>query len=166
MDIAEANNTDPYFLGERSYFEKNLMKVIQRGALFKVILMNNEIVAWGCAVIGAPYLHTREQEVSQMYYQTKLKGFSAVKALRLYHKSMIEYAEKNGIEKCVSTSIMDTQETFYRILEKDGWVRRGCTMVYKLPKKNPTGPRLALVRIPGRQERLSGKQNASASPRG
>jgi hypothetical protein len=45
---------------------------------------------------------------------------------------MIKYAAANSIRKCTTSSIMETQETFYRVLSKEGWKRKGCNMVFFL----------------------------------
>ena len=123
---------DPLFPPDEKYFFKNILRLWQSGASVKVVLKDKLIVSWGCIVISAPYLHSREVEASQMYYQTLLEGISAVKSLRMYHAEIIKFARKHKVSKCTTSSIMDSQETFYRILEKDGWKRRGCFMVYNL----------------------------------
>jgi hypothetical protein len=164
IKFASEQYNDPLFPVDEKYFFRNMLQAIQSGASCKVIINNNEIVAWGCYIIAAPYPHSREKEVSQMYYQTKLKGFLAVKALRLYHRAMIKYALAKGIDKCATSSIMDTQETFYRILEKDGWIRRGCCMVYKISRNNShqSSPRHRV--LSDRLDRPIGKQDGTALP--
>lgn len=124
------------FPPDENYFFNSMKQFIKDGGIVKVIIVNDEIVSWGGIHISAPYLHTPEKEVSQMYYQTKLSGVLAVRSLRLYHESMVEHAKLHGIHKCTSSSIMGTQDTFYRILEKDGWVRSGCVMVHTQPISN------------------------------
>jgi hypothetical protein len=132
VHFAADNYRDMYFPVDKHYFLQKMIKAVKEGLRVKVILKDNVIVAWGGIAVGAPYLHSPEKEVSQMYYQTTLQGFSAVKALILFHKSMIEFAASIGVGKCTTTSIMDSQETFYKILDAEGWTRRGCAMVYRL----------------------------------
>lgn len=126
---------DPLFPVDERFALSNMNLLMRSKCLFKVILIDNKVVGWGCAKIGQPHLFSREKEVSLIYYQTILKGILAVKALKLFHKEMIVYALANKIQKCSTSSIMDTQETFYRILEKEGWIRRGASMLYVLDNR-------------------------------
>jgi len=129
---------DPLFPYDVRYALKNLFNVMQQKQFFKVITEDDEIVSWGCASVNTPYLHSREKELGSIYYQTKLKGIRAVKSLKLYHESMVEFATINKVPKCTSSSIMETQDTFYKVLEKAGWIRRGCIMVYLLDSRDST----------------------------
>lgn len=139
---------DPLFPTDYKFALSNIFKIYKSNALLVVIEYNDKAVGLGAAAINAPYLHSREKEVSQMYYQTSLEGIPAVKALMLYHKTLVEYAKVNGISKCTSTSIMDNQDVFYRVLEKEGWIRRGCVMVYLLDNRNTDIIRLVSLETP------------------
>jgi hypothetical protein len=123
---------DPFFPADKDYALRSILQAKQEGALIRVIEDKEKIVGWGIAALATPWLHSPDKQLSQLYYHTTLDGIKAVKALRLFHKEMVEYARKYKIRKCTTSSMLDNQETFYRILEKDGWIRRGCLLVYPL----------------------------------
>jgi hypothetical protein len=138
VKMAVHGYNDPLFPSDEKYGLVSMHRLLQSKCHFKVVIHEGNIVGWGCSRIGAPYPHSREKEVSLVYYQTILSGTKAVRALKIYHKSMIEYALDNCIAKCSSSSIMDTHETFYRILKQEGWIQRGSIMVYILDHRSTT----------------------------
>ena len=143
IERAADTYSDPLFPIDSEYAVKNAWQLIKSGAMNKVIEHDGQIVAFGLASVCSPYFHSRDREVQQTYYQTFVRGVTAVKALVCFHKTMIDYAATYRINKCTTSSIMDSQDTFYRILEKEGWIRRGCIMVYVLDMDIQCAPRAA-----------------------
>jgi len=129
-------NTDTIFPYDLFYLKSNLFMLWKSKCLFKVIEYNNRIIAWGVAKIVAPQIYNKDKQVTQIIYQCSNKGISAVKALRLFHTIMIDWAVDNRIGRCVTSSTRDDADVFYRILEKVGWIRKGGILIYLLDNPN------------------------------
>lgn len=107
-------------------------KVRQQKFVRTLLDDNDKIVAWIYCDIAKPD-HSTEPQFQQMYYASNLIGIQAYKAVIKLHEAMIEESKRLKVNLLVSYgSHMDESYTFTRILEKNGWSRRGYVAVYKL----------------------------------
>ena len=132
VDYAIDKYRDDVFKPNKSLSYNRLYTMIQNGAFFKILEYDKKIIAYGMAVITTPAFHSKTKALSMLYYHSKIDGIIAVKALKLFHREMIQYARDNKIPICMTNSILENYETFNRILISDGWERRGCSLVYRV----------------------------------
>lgn len=115
---------------------KNFKKLVSYKKFLKCIKKNNVIIAWIYADIMKP-LHMSENVFYQFYYASSETGISAYKCVVMLHNEMIKEASKRKIRYSISQgSFMDEHNTFSRILEKNGWDRRGHTAIFELPQQD------------------------------
>lgn len=119
----------------------NLEKKVLDKKFVRVLRADQKIVAW---IYGdlVKLDHQEGSNFQQLYYCSDLKGFSAARAVIALHREMFEYASLNSNSMyCVSPgSHLDEKNAFARILERDGWNRRGHIAVRELPRKlGPSG---------------------------
>jgi hypothetical protein len=88
-------------------------------------LVYGDTEAWLSASRVRPE-HCNFDVLQQFYFASKLSGVKAYRAVVSLHDEMYEFAVKLKIPYCISPgSHMDVDNTFTRILEKNGWMRRG-----------------------------------------
>jgi len=133
--LSDDNYDDEFYSPNKNLFTKNLWDSIQRGDWAVCIKQYGRIVAYGIATAGRPYMHSNVRCLNQSYYHSILEGVLAVRALRLFHQSMIEEGQRIGVELVQSQSVLDNYETFNKILAREGWSRRGPMMVRRI--RNP-----------------------------
>ena len=138
-DIEECVNLY-YNLNDHSFItvskEESIRRLSQKVRQQKFVRLliddKNKIVAWIYCDVVKPD-HSTEPQFQQMYYASNLKGIQAYKAVIKLHEAMIEESKRLKVNLLVSYgSHMDEDYTFSRILEKNGWSRRGYVAVYKL----------------------------------
>jgi hypothetical protein len=89
------------------------------------VYKDNVLSGWLLALVSTPFLHSKEKVLSQVYYHTSLTGRDAVQAVYGVHRAMLAHAAHHRIPWVKSSSYLDSNNTFLRILEKDGWTIRG-----------------------------------------
>lgn len=112
---------------------KILLQFCKQNKFVRILLnQNNEIEAWLYADIVQAY-HSDERMFQQIYYASNQKGVRAYRNVIDLHNSMIDEARARNIKLLISQgSHMDELNVFSRILEKDGWQRRGHTALKRL----------------------------------
>ena len=111
---------------------QNMVMKVRRGRYVRVIRKDTSIVAWIYADL-VQLEHTDYLCFQQLYYASSAKGFSAARYLRLLHSDMVAQARATNAKYCVSVaSHMDDTCVLTRLLEKDGWSRRGHVAVFDL----------------------------------
>jgi hypothetical protein len=128
---------DPYFTPDKSYALKMIFQAHQNGGMVRVIENNEGIIAYGLAVATYPVMHSKVKCLSQQYYHSVVSGFTAVRALELFHDEMILFARTEGIRYCMSTSVLPNHSLFCTILRRKGWKQRGLAMIYPVPGELP-----------------------------
>jgi len=110
---------------DRAYTIRFMTEAAKRQQFFRLIRLGEELVGWFLAKeIGLG--HTQAKTFQQMYYMTNLTGVRAVKAVILAHEAIEDRACELGMEIVASTaSHNDPAFVLTRILEKQGWTRRG-----------------------------------------
>jgi hypothetical protein len=92
---------------------------------------DSSIIAWIYADTGKS-MHSKKKTLQQHYYASNQKGLKAYRCIQLLHRDLIIYAEEKGFEIVASAgSHLDGNNTYTRILEKLGWIRRNYLAIYK-----------------------------------
>ena len=123
---------------------QNLIIKVRRGKYVRVVRKSNRIVAWIYADL-VQLEHTDYTCFQQLYYASDATGFPAARYLRMLHADMIRQAYATNAQYCISiASHIDTGCVLTRLLEKDGWARKGHVAVFPL-KTAPAGTQI----VPG-----------------
>jgi len=119
---------DPEFLPDvdADLAASRIMQRLRSGAFIRLLKEDGEVFAFiiGC---DAHQDFASEPQLHQLYYASKYTtGTKAVKAVVLLHNELEVYARSRNLSTVVSPgSHMDETNVFSRILEKQGWTRRG-----------------------------------------
>lgn len=127
------SRSEPSFLPlDYNLSKLNLFDKVRRNKFVRVFRVDDEIKAWIYAdLVKLP--HASEQYFQQFYYGSSLTGSAAYKAVVSLHREMVLFANTTNATWCTSTgSPYDTENTFARILEKQGWTRRGYLAAIKI----------------------------------
>lgn len=119
---------------------KSLMDKVRRQKFVRLIKKDSRIIAWIYAdQVALP--HADYSLFQQIYYASNQSGSLAYKCVVALHDSMYEAGKLTDAKYCISVgSPFDNDNTFTRILEKNGWIRRGHTATKELPAKTaPAG---------------------------
>ena len=112
---------------------KSFSNLVKSGAFLRILDdEDSEIVAWLLAQ-KVDHPHINGMVLQQYFYASSLKGLKAAKAVIILHRALIEEAKRLQIRYVFSLgSYLDENNTFVKILEKDGWKRRNYAAVYDL----------------------------------
>lgn len=132
------NLNDHLFIDvDKNICYSNISKLYKQDNFIRVIEKENKIIAWMLATKVQP-LHTLYPMLQQLYYACNQTGFIAYKCVIMLHEALVEEAKRLNLRMCISQgSHMDPENVFVRILEKQGWERRGHTAILKLPHVGP-----------------------------
>lgn len=98
--------------------------------------------------------HSKEKMLLQEYFCTDLSGFAAAKAVKLAHRDLVQHAANQRIVTVMSCgSHMDPDHTFTRILEREGWKRKGHVALIQLVRAAP----VVQKGLPGQRSQRSGE---------
>lgn len=98
----------------------------------RIKIVDNEIVAWILCDVAKP-MHQEELQFQQIYYASKRSGIKAYSDVLDLHTEMEKEARIRKIPLLLSTgSHMDETNVFTRILERNGWQRRGYVALKRL----------------------------------
>lgn len=132
-----------YSLNDHSYINvdkdeslQNLKQFYYKRDFIRIVKRENKIIAWILAIKNKQ-LHSKEFHLQQLYYACSEKGFTAYRCVILLHEAMIEEAKRIKVNLLLSQgSHLDENNTFTKILERNGWDRRGHTALYRLPRQD------------------------------
>jgi len=115
---------------------ENFLKLRGSSGYFRCIVDGDgSIAAWSCFMPVVP-LHARLPQFQQVYYASDKRGLQAARCVRILHRDAAERAISLGLRTIISQgSHMDEGNVFARLLEKDGWERRGHTALLRLPRQ-------------------------------
>ena len=132
VKIYEALNDFSFIRMSTKASIQNISQFVRRNKFMRMKVVDNEIVAWILCEKSKPY-HQEEFQFQQTYYASKRSGLQAYRDVLDLHNAMIEEARLQNIPVVVSLgSHMDSENTFARILEKNGWERRGYAALKRL----------------------------------
>lgn len=115
---------------EKAYHILN--QLVKRNKFVRMALNSeDEIIGWIYGDIGEiPHVETRVME--QKYFTTNQEGIGAVRVIKLLHNALIQEAVSKDIKLITSHgNHLDENNVFVKILEKQGWERRGYLAIYK-----------------------------------
>ena len=125
-------NDQNFLPASREVSTQNLIVKVRRGKYVRVVRKDKRIVAWIYADL-VQLEHTDYACFQQLYYASDAAGFSAARYLRILHSDMVRQARATNAEYCISiASHMDTECVLTRLLERDGWVRKGHVAIFPL----------------------------------
>jgi len=130
-------NDDSFFPSDSLESERQFIKTVKDGRFIRVIEHHEKIIGWIYADI-VKLNHVAFSVFQQMYYVSNCKGTAAYNAVKCAHQGMLEEAERLGLTYAISScSHVDEDQVLVRILEKNGWKRKGHVAVKELTAKNP-----------------------------
>lgn len=127
-------------LNDHSFLEINidsayrhLFQIVRKKKFVKAIRENDQIIAWIYAdKVSLP--HNVSPFLQQMYYASNQSGIKAARCVVTLHNVLLEEAKAKNYNLVMSPgSHLDPNFVFTRILEKNGWERRGYIALKKLP---------------------------------
>lgn len=119
-----------WFPADELYSVHKLFNHINSGGYFRVVEQDGSPVAWGAALIGHPYLHSKKSALTQTYYHSVASGVQGYRAMVTFHEDMISYARDHKCDYTISGSILENSNTFNEILKKNGWTKVGSFMLF------------------------------------
>jgi hypothetical protein len=112
---------------------KNMNRLVRRKRFFRLLEHDSKIIAWIYCEPAQP-LHQSFPQYQQIYYASDQSGILAYKAVVKLHEAMLDEAVRLNYRLAVSQgSHMDEANVFSKILEKNGWERRGYGALKRLP---------------------------------
>lgn len=112
------NSSDPDFLYDDSSIKQLFNSLLNGASYFKCLVKDNEVEAWMSAREVSPFPHSNTRVLSQSFYHSIRPS---VLYLKKMHADLYSYASSHRYEIVLSSSILNNKETFYKILEKQGW---------------------------------------------
>lgn len=112
---------------------KTLFQLVRLKKFVRVLKQEEEeIIAWIYAE-KVKIAHMAYPVLQQMYYASNQTGIKAARCVKLLHRELITHAKEINIDTILSPgSHMDSNFVFAKILEKDGWERRGFLAIKRL----------------------------------
>lgn len=111
---------------------KSLSEALTRKEFCRCLTVEGRIVAWLLAR-NTPHPFTEERALQQYFFASNLKGVLAYRAVVLLHELLEEEGRKKNYDIVVSSSShLDENFTFTKILEKQGWTRQGYLALKRL----------------------------------
>lgn len=132
VKIYRPQNDESFLPSSESVCLASFLAMMSNGFFVRVLKKDDEIVGF---IIGEKGVsaHIPGAIVRQVYYASNLKGVEAYRAVKLLHKALVEFAEKQRVKTVLSQgSFLDPSNIFARILEKEGWERRHYLAVKRL----------------------------------
>jgi hypothetical protein len=125
VDMYYALNDHEFLCVDHAACLRNLTKKVRGKRFVRTLVSGGEIVAWiYCEPVALPY--TDQMGFQQMFFASDQVGTMAYKCVVKLHEAMLEEAERLHITLALSAgSHADERFTFAKILEKNGWQRRG-----------------------------------------
>lgn len=111
---------------------KTLFQLVRLKKFVRVLKQEEEIIAWIYAE-KVKITHMAYPVLQQMYYASNQTGIKAARCVKLIHRELIKHAEEINVNTILSAgSHMDPTFVFAKILEKDGWERRGFLAIKRI----------------------------------
>lgn len=111
---------------------KTLFQLVRLKKFVRVLKQEEKIIAWIYAE-KVKIAHMAYPVLQQMYYASNQTGIKAARCVKLLHQELIKHAEEINVNTILSPgSHMDPNFVFAKILEKDGWERRGFLAIKRI----------------------------------
>jgi len=118
---------------DEKHWTATMLRFVSAGKFFRIKLDDNDnIVAWISAIQTQAY-HSTVPMLQQHYYASNREGVNAYRDVVDLHSELINEAIRLNLKLVISQgSNFDEKNTFTRILEKNGWERRGSIALKRL----------------------------------
>jgi hypothetical protein len=129
-----AQNPGDFIQADPDYCLESIIKHWKSKGYIRLLYSESKLIAFLLATESRSK-HSPDKYLMQEYFCTdsRLSGFSVARAVKLLHQDLIEYAKKNRYKFVASSSShLDEDFVFTKILEKFGWERRGYVAKYYL----------------------------------
>jgi hypothetical protein len=125
IDIYLPQNQEHMLPSDRATACNTMRVLLARGAFCRALWVDGKIHAWLLAsAMQREFI--KEPVLQQVFFGSDLKGTQAYNAVVALHLEMEKEAVRRGINLLISTgSNQDPDNTFTRILERNGWNRSG-----------------------------------------
>jgi hypothetical protein len=100
---------------------KHLFTALMQLPYFKCVVHKGKIVGWFAAKEASPFSHSLVKCLSQVFYHTTLTKWDAANMLIEIHRDFFKYATYHKYHIVCSSSFLPNKNSFYGILETDGW---------------------------------------------
>lgn len=115
-------------IDKKLLFDK-IVSHVRDGGFFRIIYNDNNIVGYGICLESEAFYYSHSRGLTQIFYGSTKRGPIAVKAMVLFHKEMENYAKAKRLKYCMSSSDLDNNVVFNRILASQGWIPNGSGMI-------------------------------------
>jgi len=120
-----ALSDESFVTSDRNVAIANMWLLVRRKRFVRCLRRNGVIEAWIYAD-RVQLQHRATPHFQQLYYASSVSGIRAARYVVELHNMAAEYAKAEGYDLITSPgSHMDPDNVFARILEKNGWQRRG-----------------------------------------
>ena len=137
IELYSAINDEEFMPVHKEYAYRNIWMHVKQKKFHRLYLEDNIIIGF---IFCSPFqnYHFCGRLFAQEYFFTNAKGRKACNVIKILHNEMIKEAVRLKCNAVVSAgSHLDEDYTFTRILEKQGWLRRGHLAVKYLTPPMP-----------------------------
>jgi hypothetical protein len=130
-----ALNDHQFLQADISYAVESWNRHWRSGGYFKIAVDDSSSILGFLIATETKAMHSPDRFMRQEYFCTSptLKGFKSVRVVKLLHEDLIDYAKRQRCKFVASSSShLDEDFVFTKILEKFGWERRGYVAKYYL----------------------------------
>jgi hypothetical protein len=111
-----------------------------------------------------PVFHSPVWAYTQLYLYTFGGVRTKVRVFKELHEAMVMMAVRKNIGVVMSSSMLPNRDSFYKILESEGWRRRGDSAVFVVGVDGGTGSTVTPLGV--RQRSFGGHPGGPAGPIG
>lgn len=110
-----------YFPCDENSLRQTFVYLLRSVDYFKVIEVEGTIMAWMAARETSPHPYSHARCLSQSFLHSCAEGALAVQIVKAFHSDLYETAQQRRFDVVCSSSFLPSKNSFYRILEKEGW---------------------------------------------
>ena len=111
---------------------KSISQFVRLNKFMRIKLESDKVVAWILCDKAKP-MHQEEIQFQQIYFASMNTGIKAYRDVIDLHNEMLKETKRLGLKMAISSgSHMDEKFTFTRMLERNGWQRRGYVALKRL----------------------------------
>ena len=121
-----------FIVVDPDYIRAMISQHIRLKKFFKMCEESHEIISFIIAKENQ-LLFSAEKVLQVISYCSNQKGIKSANLVKLMHREVIEEAKIKNISKVISeSSPLDDKQILVKILEYDGWIRKGHMAIYNL----------------------------------
>ena len=132
VDMYLQMNDESFIPADRKKSLHAMERVHKQMKYLRVAKSEEGIIGWMLAE-PAPLDHCSLRIMQQRYFSTNQKGIKAARVVLEMHRDLVNYSKFYKFDMVTSPgSHLDEEYKFARILERDGWSRRGFMAMFDL----------------------------------